>query len=301
MIWEHNILFNKARFYVIKAESQKDGDAIRPLFYSFAIELLCKASLSFIHPSLIADPQDEGQSLMYSLGLPHRGQPKSLPAHSIFKRVQQLIEPFLDSHLNFCEYFSSKRNEELHSGESPMSTMKDNEWLPKFYTVANILCLSMNKELKDLIGDDVAEHAMELITNTDKNEEDSIRKKIGNHKAVFMAKSDSQKNDLQKITKQYVLSNETYNSKSVDCPACFSMALIYGREVQQKEPMYDGEEFYTEVIYQTNHLICKACGLELKNQREILVANIEIRFAKVEGLDLHDFYHSEQYPEYDNM
>src|SRR5262245_33765319 len=146
MIWECNILFDKARYYIVKADELENSDTLRPLFYSFALELLCKSSLSFIHPTLIADPQDEGQSIMYSLGLPHKGQPKSLPAHSIFKRVQQLIEPFLDAHLNFCEYFSSKRNEELHSGESPMSTMKDNEWLPRFYAVSKILCESMGKE-----------------------------------------------------------------------------------------------------------------------------------------------------------
>ena len=72
MIWEYNILFDKARFYLLKAEEQDSSDATRPLFYSFSLELLCKASLSYIHPALIADPQDEGQSLMYSLGLQHK-------------------------------------------------------------------------------------------------------------------------------------------------------------------------------------------------------------------------------------
>jgi hypothetical protein len=301
MIWEHNILFNKARFYILKAEEQENNNTLRPLLYSFALELLCKSSLSYIHPTLIADPQDEGQSLMYALGLPNKGQPKSLPAHSIYKRIQQLIDPFLDFHLTFCEYFSSKRNEELHSGESPMSTMQENEWLPRFYNVANILCLSMKKELKDLVGEGMAVHALELISSSDKNEEDSIRKKIGSHKSVFLSKSNNDKASLSKLGEHYTITSVAINSEVVGCPACSCPALIFGREVQQKEPKYNGETFYAEVIYQTSNLICKCCGLELRNQKEIIVVNIQIRFVKSVALDLHEFYHPEQHPEYDNM
>ena len=153
-----------------------------PLLHSIALELLCKAAISNIHPTLVANPKDEGQSIMYALNLPIKKQPTSISAHSLFTRAEQLITDFKDYHKKFCDYFFSLRNEELHSGDTPMSEIKQKHWLPRFYEVANIFCFSMQKELFDLLGKSRAKSAEDLIISYDENEKSSIQKKIDSHK-----------------------------------------------------------------------------------------------------------------------
>jgi hypothetical protein len=101
MKWNHDYLFNKAAFFISQGDESKNFTVVKPLFYCFSLELLSKSALSFISPSLVVDPLDEGQSLMYSLDLPHRNQPNALPVHSIYKRMHQLIPDFLDYHMFF--------------------------------------------------------------------------------------------------------------------------------------------------------------------------------------------------------
>ncbi|TGN19097.1 hypothetical protein [Leptospira idonii] len=301
MIWDKDLLIGKAIDFLEKAENSEQNDSTRPLFYSFALEILCKATLSAIHPTLVADPQNEGQNILYALGFKINSQPKSLPAHSIYKRISFIYEEFLDIHVKFCEYFSSLRNEELHSGESPMNSISEKEWLPRFYEIVNLLCKFMKMDMSELIGKVAKQNAIELIEKLDKEEEKLFKEKVKSHKFLYNSKDQSTKEQIKEETTNFNKARLKHGMETDDCPACGNVGLLYGKRIQEKEPKYDGSEFYVEVVFQSTGFICKSCGLELKNQKEILSANLKIRYPQYENLDLHDFFQPEYEDEYMNM
>lgn len=301
MIWEKDLLLNKASYFIERAEELDNDDPIRPLFYSFSLELICKAGLSNIHPTLVADPQKEGANILYALGFNNTSQPRSITAQAIFKRLAIVLESFLDIHVSFCEYFSNLRNEELHTGGSPMGSISEKDWLPRFYEVINIVCKSMDHELSYIIGTDNEKFALDLINKLDKDEEKKLKEKINSHRLVYSEKSIEEKEQANEQAKVFLKGISFYNRIKEKCPSCGNYGILQGNRIQEKEPRYDGSDFLSEVVYQATNFSCKFCGLELKNQKEVSSSDLKIRFIKREILDLHDFFQPEYEDDYMNM
>lgn len=301
MKWNHEYLFNKAAFFISQGDESENYSVVKPLFYCFSLELLSKSALSFISPTLVVDPLDEGQSLMYSLDLRNRNQPNALPVHSIYKRMHQLIPDFLDYHMFFCEYFSHIRNEEIHTGYSPISDLAYEKWLPLYYTIADILCKHLGRQLSDLIGENNLEKANQLIKQHEIEINGFVSEKINNSKLSFLEKSKEKQEELTTRTKVFVQSKLATDTSYTICPSCDSFALLKGIQINQFSPSHDGKHFFSSTKYKTQKLECIACGLRLNNEKEIQLANIEENFINEEFLDLHNFYQPEFDVDYMNM
>src|SRR5439155_23530746 len=91
MVWDSEQYWKKAIRYAEMASEPEREAWERPFWLSLALEFLARASLTSIHPALNADPQDEGLHLLYGFGYELKGQPKSLPIHSVFLRLQKIL------------------------------------------------------------------------------------------------------------------------------------------------------------------------------------------------------------------
>src|SRR5205814_1696322 len=104
-----------------------------------------------IHPVLNADPEHDGVHLLYAFGCELKGQPKSLPIHAVFLRLEKILpESFSKPRREFCDYFSNLRNQELHTSELPFESLSEQKWLPRFYDVCAVLCKQLGKSLPEL-------------------------------------------------------------------------------------------------------------------------------------------------------
>jgi hypothetical protein len=141
MIWDSDQYWKKAVRYAEMASEPERGSWERPFWLSLALEFLARASLTKIHPALNADPEGEGNNLLYAFGYELKGQPKSLPIRAVFLRLQKILpETFTKPRREFCDYFSNLRNQELHTSELPFESLREANWLARCYDVCLVLC-----------------------------------------------------------------------------------------------------------------------------------------------------------------
>lgn len=109
-------IFGKAKVYVGKALARKEAEELDEyqLWASLALELLGKAALAKIHPSLIVDPT-HFESLFAASCINLSTDIKTITAKTLFERLRHIIPAFDESVKKFCTGISLRRNAELHS------------------------------------------------------------------------------------------------------------------------------------------------------------------------------------------
>src|SRR5690348_10617393 len=110
-------LLAKSRVYIQRAFRAKMADDLDEyqLWASLALELLGKAALANIHPSLVVDPT-HFESLFAASGLNVSTDIKTINAKTLYNRLGHLSKYFDSRVKEFCDAISLRRNAELHSG-----------------------------------------------------------------------------------------------------------------------------------------------------------------------------------------
>lgn len=128
---------------------------------ALALELLGKAALAHKNPCLIADPNDDGLSLMIASGLSHDyARAKSIQAKSVFSRCRRAFQPFSSDE---ADRIAKARNEELHSGMLPFESVPNLDgWWQRYWAQAIILVEARGEDIESFVGstraDAVEEH-----------------------------------------------------------------------------------------------------------------------------------------------
>jgi len=298
-MWDSEALWLKAKTFVDKANAVEHGNPDFGLWSSLALELLARAALTKIHPALNADPKDE-RNLFFSLGIQVVDQPRSLPAHSVYPRLETLVRGFEKPQRDFCDYMGLLRNVELHTGELAFASVNANSWLPRFYSVCKVLCESMGKTVTDFFGDNVGAAAEKTVAAFAKAQEKAVKDKVSKHRKDFEAKSAGER---AKLTEQAALeANMLPLGVTADkCPACGSQGILRGNLIKELEPIYDEGELLVDQEYLATSFKCSACGLHLSTIDEIGLAGVNVRFTERTSTNLHDRFQGEFEDDYENM
>ncbi len=300
MVWDSEQYWRKSIRYAEMASEPEREAWERPFWLSLALEFLARACLTKIHPALNADPEGDGLNLLYAFGYELKGQPKSLPIHAVFSRLQKILpETFTKPRREFCDFFSNLRNQELHTSELPFESLSEKQWLARCYDVCKILCEHLNKPLDHLFGDE-ADSAEALIKALKAEKMAAVNSKIAAHKKVFENKPPAERQQLALQQENLSAGWFGYHSR-VKCPACESWARLQGMIERVSKPLYNDGELFVKVVTLANRLECKACGLVLADIDELHIAGIEPHFEYFEPTDLHEYHEADFGPEYDNM
>jgi predicted RNA-binding Zn-ribbon protein involved in translation (DUF1610 family) len=266
-----------------------------------ALELLARAALTNIHPSLNADPQQE-TNIFYGFGYEIAGQPRSLPVHSVYARLERLVDGFDKPHRELCDFMGLLRNQELHTSDVPFEDLKISKWLPRYYQVVQILCGSLKKDLSDLLGLKVASQAEKLIATLNKDKETAVKSKIAAHAKVFAEKKAEEQ---EKLGKEAAAATKLlrHGATRQKCPACGSTGALKGELLKSLKPEFEEESahLFMEEVFTADSFLCPACGLSLANLEEIHWAGIEPTFSQTRSTDLHELFQREYYDDYMNM
>ncbi len=302
MTWDKSSLFEKAKVKIQKGYSSAESDPTDfPLWCSLGLELLGRAALSHVSPTLNADPsRDEGNNILHALGIAGaKGQPRSIGAQAVWKRLSIVCQEFKDNKCaEFCEYFAALRNEELHGDQCPFEQIKTTKWLPRFYQTCDILCRFMDIHKMDLLPPSFSDEADQHIESLALDIKSKVKSDIATCQTFYRKLSDSEKKHRELA---FQAQRAIRDSHAMKCPACGCTALLRGNEVSRSEPSYDGEMFYATVTFRADSLVCMHCGLNLNGTAMLSEADVEITFQGREHLDLHDFFQPEFEQEYDNM
>jgi len=293
--WDPNLLWNKAVNYANRASESAGGE--ETLFSCLALELLARAALTAIHPSLNADPQSEGAHIMYACGIPMRaGQPKSIPIHAVLSRLE-VAYPEFKPHRAICEYLVNLRNEELHTAAMPFGALREAKWLADYYAAVAFICGRLGKKLKDYLGD-ASDHAEALIRARNSERWAGAKKRLAAQKTVFDSKSAEEKVDAANRAAE---ATRFRSGRTTACPSCGNPALLDGDEIKRSEPSYSDGELVVTVTHATSELRCAACGLHLRTVDECAAAGLDPRFQQYESTSLHEIHQDQHEQEYDNM
>lgn len=81
MIWERDPLWAKAKLFLERAFEQPADDPQYGLWCSLGLELLARAAVASVSPTLLAEPEQNHQYLLHALGVgPKMGSPVSIGA-----------------------------------------------------------------------------------------------------------------------------------------------------------------------------------------------------------------------------
>ncbi|MGE6579236.1 hypothetical protein [Paenibacillus xylanexedens] len=116
---EYIDLYNKSKVFIQKGISNRnESDMFEFLLWaSLSLEILGKATLAYVHPSLVVDPNDP-KGLLVACGYKKHEDFKTIQAKTVFDRLQTSlsITKFDQKKREFCMSLANKRNAELHSG-----------------------------------------------------------------------------------------------------------------------------------------------------------------------------------------
>jgi hypothetical protein len=285
-------LVAKSQVYIqraFRAKLASDFDEYQ-LWASLALELLGKAALAKIHPSLVVDP-NHYESLFAASGINISTDIKTIVAGTLYKRLSHLSKYFDTKVKEFCDTISVRRNAELHSGELPFHQMRLEAWEGRYWQVAQIIGTLLEFSLEEWIGADRAKAPKELVSAAAEATLQAAQKRVEQAKEHFMARPKKEREEALKLSKTkhaYHYSNMfrllSGHEWEVGCPACsgraFLAGLEFGEQVLDSSPGEEGEEEEVEKYYSGEEFRCPTCGLHLDSRQEIDAAGVEADWAE---------------------
>ncbi len=288
-------LYNKSRVFVQRGiQARNSGDDAGFQFWaSLSLELLGKAALAAIHPSLVADPSHL-DSLLAAVGHSHGGAAvRSIMAKTLLlDRLPRVVKGFDKRATEFCMLLTARRNEELHSGAVPYIGVHIESWVPSYWLVSSTILLAYGKTLEDWLGTAEAKLARDVIATAMTALEQAVLGRIADRRAWFDTTYPA-KSQRRGVIRDEVKRNwgimEPFGrmvgdaTQQQQCPACESVGALtgdeYDSEVYDTAPDYDTPPGrYINRQYESLAFRCRACGLPLDGRQEIEIADLPTEF-----------------------
>jgi hypothetical protein len=296
--WNSEGLWKKAKLFMDLASEHDHGSPEFAFFSALALECLARSALTKVHPVLNADPRED-TNILYACGYSF-AKPRSLPAHSVYLRLEKIIDPFQKHHRELCEFLALQRNAHVHTADLPYENLGTEKWLARFYDTVATLNEFLGKPLDHFLDKQGAGMAAELIKTLNEGVLSAVKGKISAHKKVFESKPENEKKKLLDATSS-IFAHPSYDQYACECPACGAQAKLTGVRFKELPEQYSDGELYMEVEYLPTSFQCSACELSLGSIEEIAHAGLPTHFKKIESTSLHDLYEPEHFQEYDNM
>ncbi len=291
-------LLGKSRAYVQRAfRAKQAGDLDEyQLWLSLALELLGKAALANIHPSLVVDP-NHYESLFAASGVILTADIKTIGASTLYKRLGHLSKYFDKNVKDFCDAISIRRNAELHSGEVPFHQMRLGAWEGKFWHASQIILGLLESTLEEWIGADRAKAPKQLVAEALEAAIEAAKLRMEQARQHFLALP---KKEREEALKQSMTKHAYHYSKlltlvsdhewEVQCPACsgraFFAGIDFGEIVLDTVAGAEGWEEEVEKTYGAEEFRCPTCDLHLHSRQEIEAVSLEPDHIEIEMREL---------------
>jgi hypothetical protein len=287
--WDPEALYAKAQRYAERMFRNNSDDAERALWSSMALELLARAALANIHPTLLADSKKNANANLYSaLGLPVKEEefsPTSISMTEVFQRLNQLLPEFIKEQADFCTKHAGHRNAELHSGQLPFDGLKN--WEGKFYRACEILLNSMGLKLDDLIGGEQTKVARKQIAaETDKRAK-AVLRDVDAYKKKWEALDAAERTKRVAEAKAWATRQRGHR---VECPACASPSLVLGEPVSAPERSIEDDEITETQTMLPHQFECIACGLKITGLSRLSAVGLGEKYKTTHVFDAHELY-----------
>lgn len=287
--WSKDALFNKSQRYAQQMLELPRDEWQFVLWSTLVLELVARASLSHVSPSLLADSKDRS-NLLFSIGLTPKVAkfiPKSVDISEVFARLTQTNANFTPEIEGICLQHMARRNEELHSGDTPLEGLSVDTWLPGFYRSCDVLLQHMNESLDSLFGPNEADVARQMVSAALDQSAKAIQKTVAAHRTIWDAKLKPEKDQLAAQASLWASRKEGHR---VYCPSCQSDALVEGAPIAP--PL---KKFIEDLVAETQEYLptrfeCVACGLKVSGLPQLHACGLGSSFKATLEYDAVDYF-----------
>ena len=271
--WSAEALLNKSQSYAEEMRSFYCDDWKFALWSTLSLELLARAALSNISPTLVADARGNWRNLLHALEIQPtiaKFNPRSVPISEVFDRLKEPIPTFTSELEDFCQRHMSKRNEELHTGSTPLVGTKGTSWLPAYYQACEVLLESMNDSLERFFGESEAEFAQAIMAASIDESAKSVPQEIDAHKVVW----DNSIEDKEVKALQSSTWATRQTGHRVSCPSCSCVAILSGEPIAPPLRSIEEDEITETFEYLPSRFECVACGLRISGLSRLSAAGL---------------------------
>jgi hypothetical protein len=290
--WDYDPLWAKTRLFFQHAFGQERDDPAFGLWCSFGLELLARAAVAFVSPTLLAQPDNEQKNLLHVV---HKESelpfPRSIPANRVVSLCVQLFPAFSDEDSKACQALLNRRNAELHSAAAAFEEYRPSQWLTGFYHACESLTTVIGESLEALFGDEEAEFAQDLLAEKRDTIKKSVLDAVSAHKKSFEELPSRERLAARAEAEARGRELSTERHHRVVCPACSCTATVQGRLFGKAHVNYeDSGEIVVRQAVSPTEFSCPACGLKLGTYAELEVAGVADHYTRRTTSSPEDYY-----------
>lgn len=291
MIWERTPLWAKAKLFFERAFEQPADDPQYGLWCSLGLELLARAAVASVSPSLLAEPDPNHQYLLHALGVgPKMSSPVSIGASKVFALCQNLFTGFTKEDFVSSMALINRRNAELHSAEAAFDNYPSKLWLPSFYHSCSSLVTALDETLDTLFGTEQARIATEILQQSKEGVEGRVKASIAAYRKVFEAKLEPDRRAASEAAAVQTRKLVTERHHKVSCPSCGSDATVEGDAFGPERLAHEDSNIVVRQSVSPRVFSCMACGLKLTGYVELDAADLGGTYTRRTTFSPEDYY-----------
>jgi hypothetical protein len=267
-----------------------------------SFELMGKARLAAIHPSLIIDRDFDSLLHACSAGKHSKRAPwnaKTITATEVLRRCTQL-HPELTTFAPRLTLLAEYRNSTIHLGDVPAAEVT--QLLRAFLAGSSVIAEGMELKPEEIFGE-FSEMVSQQLDESLAEVQRVVAEKLARAKDDFRLRyttldSEQLKALVNFIEAGYANIKQKYRDELVVCPACEHLGITSGDYDVDWEADYDDEgspnNAYAIVTLKPSAFVCNVCGLHLDDASELKAAELKDSI-NIEDVDESDFYEEPDY------
>lgn len=286
----HEALLAKSKVHARKSiEAKVRGDETEcHLWAATALELLAKAQLAGIHPSLVVEVDKSNlNTLLEASGINTGTLVKSVGAAEAYARLKHTVPNFSTPVFAECKKLADRRNAELHSGDAACAAISYEAWEGDFWNAADLILDSMDMDIKEWLGAD-ANAPKQLLKAHRQAQVSGAKQRVKHHTQLFKEsehgklKGDKLALFIEQTLKYdptpkpfHYLFSEYWHQR---CPSCKTWGWAGGDEDWEDlaEDQSSAELGYqiVERSYSPSEFYCPTCKLSLVGDAAVQAVGI---------------------------
>jgi len=292
MSWDRDPLWAKARLFFQRAFNTQRDDPTFGLWCSLGLELLARAALASVSPTLLAQPQNDQRNLLHVVHSESELlSPKSIAATLVFDLCERMFSVFSEEDRKLAFALLNRRNAELHSGAAAFEEYPPSQWLAGFYRACRSLTTVLEESLENLFGEQEAKFAEEILAENRDKVKKEVLSAIAAHKKVFAAKQPDEQETAKLEADELGQELSTQRHHRVTCPACGCTGTVQGRPFGKEHVAHeeDGEIIVRQAVSPTE-FSCSACGLKLASYAQLETAGLGDHYTRKTTYSAEEYY-----------
>lgn len=291
MSWERDPLWAKSKLFIENAFACPRDEPNFGLWCAFGLELLARAAIASVSPTLLAEPDRDHKHLLHALNRGSERVPrKSISTAQVLSFCQHLFPEFTPEDQQSANALVNRRNDELHTGAAAFEQYTTQQWIAGFYRCCRALCIPLGESLESLLGQDEATVAEQVLQQTENEVKQRVQNLISAHRKVFQGRSEEQQQAAAKSAEDTANRLAYQRHHRVVCPACNNKATVQGTPFGSENVTHTADEIIVKRPVIPNTFACAACDLKLNGYAELIAANLGDQYTRTTTFSPDEYY-----------